>query len=134
MIIMIGVLDFYVQDSLIFLGGNTMKKILWYAVLGNANIAADGMSAAVATSWLHGPIHYHKKFTVEIPDTILNDPEKYVKNHPSGTEFVRKVISPHNPSVYLPGGSWKDTKLEYSSKFNMMRILGSFNNGLFIEL
>ena len=135
--IIIGVLNI-IQDSLIFLEVINMKKTLWYAVLGNANIAADGMSAVRATAWLHGPIHYHEKYTVEIPDEIVNDPEKYIKTHSgSGDEFIKNVLYPHNPSALtLPEKfqGWKDVKLDYSPKYNMLRILYTFNRGLFIEL
>lgn len=92
-----------------------MKKELCYAVLGNANIAADGIGAAVATSWLHGPVHYHREYTVEIPDTILEHPEKYVKAHSSGEEFIKNILFAHNPSFSLPNSlkGWKGTELEY---------------------
>lgn len=126
-----------------------MKKNLIYAVLGNANVAADGMGSAIRTSWLHGEVHSHKDFIVEIPDSLLKNPEKYIKEH-TARDFARNVLCAHNPKIgdfilgkiglslccekSKPYNIWEGTKLEYSPKYKMLRILGSYNNGLFIEL
>ena len=112
-----------------------MKTTLCYAVLGNSNVAAGGLGAAIATSWLHGAVHYHENYKIEIPDSLLsnNNLEKYAKSH-SGDEFIRNVLFPHNPS--LPEKfRWKDVDVEYSPKYHMLRILRRFEGrGLFIEL
>ena len=126
-----------------------MKKTLYYAVLGNANIAADGMASAVRTSWLHGEVRFLEKFMVEIPDSLLENPEKYVKEH-TARDFARNILCAHNPKIgdYIlgkivlsqcdennkPYDIWQGKKIEFSKKYNMIRILGNFNNGLFIKL
>jgi hypothetical protein len=126
-----------------------MKKKLIYAVLGNANIAADGKASAIRTSWLHGEVHGYKEFVIEIPDSLLNNPEKYVKGH-TVRDFAKNVLCAHNPKIgdfilgkvglsqwheeNKPYNIWEGRKLEYSPKYKMLRILDSYNNGLFIEL